>query len=147
MRKFVLSLFLVLTLLAAGAPLFAQSSHYNNGPVWRVNYVNIKTGMTDAFWNDISQNFRPIYEEYKKQGWIVDYKFYTNPVTEHPDDWNVAIAIEYKNWATLDDIGEKATVLVEKHYGGHQAMVDAGKKRAELSTTIRSSLAREVTLK
>ncbi len=147
MRKFMLCLCLVLTLLAAATPLVAQNPHYNNGPVWRVVYVHVKTGMGDQYWNDVSQNFRPIYDEYKKQGWIVDYKFYTNPVLEHPEDWDVAIAIEYKNWATLDELGEKATTLVEKHYGSHQAMVDAAKKRAEYSTTVRSSLAREVTLK
>jgi hypothetical protein len=146
MRKFVLWLFAALTLLA-GTQLFAQNPHYNNGPVWRVIYVNVKTGMGDAYWNDLSQNFRPIYDEFKKQGWVVDYKFYTNPVTEHPDDWNVAIAIEYKNWATIDEMAEKATTIAEKHYGSHQASVDAAKKRADFSTTIRNSLAREVTLK
>ena len=147
MRRFVWWLCLALMLLAVGIPLAAQNPHYNNGPVWRVIYVNVKTGMGDQYWNDLSQNFRPIYDEFKKQGWVVDYKFYTNPVTEHPDDWNVAIAIEYKDWGTIDEMAEKATTLAEKHYGSHQASIDAAKKRAEFSTTIRSSLAREVTLK
>jgi len=147
MRKHVLRLCLIVMLLAVSAPLFAQNPHYNVGPVWRVSYVHIKPGMSDQYWNDVSHNFKPLYDEYKKQGWIVDYKFYTNPVAEHPDDWDIAIAIEYKNWATLDDMAEKATSIVEKHYGSHEAMVDAGKKRAELSTLVRSSLAREVTLK
>jgi hypothetical protein len=147
MKKFGLWLFLAWTLFVVGTPLFAQNPHYNNGPVWRVTYVNVKTGMGDQYWNDLSQNFKPLYEEFKKQGWVVDYKFYTNPVTEHPDDWNVAIAIEYKNWGAIDEMAEKATVIVEKHYGSHQASVDAAKKRADYSTTVRSSLAREVTLK
>jgi len=147
MRKMVLWLCLVVTLLAVGTPVFAQNPHYNNGPVWRVVYVNVKTGMADAYWNDLSQNFKPLYDEYKKQGWVVDYKFYTNPVAEHPDDWSVAIAIEYKNYGTLDEMGEKATTITEKHYGSRQAMIDAAKKRAEYSTLVRSSLAREVTLK
>jgi len=146
MRKVVLCLLAALTLLT-GTQLFSQNPHYDNGPVWRVTYVNVKTGMGDAYWNDLSQNFKPIYDEFKKQGWVVDYKFYINPVTEHPDDWNVAIAIEYKNWATLDEMAEKATTIAEKHYGSHQASVDAAKKRAEYSTTIKSALAREVTLK
>jgi hypothetical protein len=147
MKKCGLWLCSALTLLAVSSPLVAQNPHYNNGPVWRVIYVNVKPGMGDAYWNDISQNLRPIYDDFKKQGWIVDYKFYTNPVLERPDDWNVAIAIEYKNWATIDDMAEKATTISEKHYGSHQASVDAAKKRAEYSTTIKSSLAREVTLK
>lgn len=147
MKKFVLWLRLAVVVLAVSTPLVAQNPHYNNGPVWRVIYVNVKTGMADQYWNDLSQNFKPIYEEFKKQGWIVDYKFYTNPVAEHPDDWNVAIAIEYKSWGTLDELAEKATVITEKHYGSHEASVEAAKKRAEFSTTVKSSLAREVTLK
>ena len=71
----------------------------------------------------------------------------TNPVLDHPDDWSVAIAIEYKNWATIDEMSEKANAIVEKHYGSRQAMIDAGKKRNEISPTLRSTLAREVTLK
>jgi hypothetical protein len=147
MRKCFLWMCLSSMLLAVASPLVAQNPHYNNGPVWRVIYLNVKPGMSDQFWNDISQNLRPIYDEYKKQGWLVDYKFYNNPVAEHPDDWSVAIALEYKNWATIDEMGEKATTIAEKHYGSHQASVDAAKKRAEASSLVRNSLAREVTLK
>ena len=147
MKKCVLCLSFILMLLSAASPLVAQSPHFNNGPVWRVIYLNIKPGMADPFWTDIKENLKPIYDEYKKQGWLVDYKFYTNPVAEHPDDWNVAIALEYKTWGTIDEMGEKATTIVEKHYGSHQSSVDAGKKRSEYATTVRNSLAREVTLK
>src|ERR1700731_3460089 len=147
MRKFVLSLCAALTLLAVGTPLMAQNPHYNNGPVWRVIYVNVKPGMGDKYWSDLGQNFKPIYDEFKKQGWVVDYKFYTNPVAQHPDDWSAAIAIEYKSWGTLDEMAEKAGVISEKHYGSRQAMMDAAKKRNEIAPTLSTSLAREVTLK
>jgi hypothetical protein len=148
MKVRALWLFSVMLLLLLVAPtLVAQNPNYNNGPVWRVIYVDVKPGMSDAFWTDIRQNFKPIYEEFKKQGWIVDYKFYTNPVAQHPNDWSVAIAIEYKTWGTLDDMGEKAAAITEKHYGSRQAMMDAAKKRSEIAPTLSSSLAREVTLK
>jgi len=148
MKLHSLWLFSVMLLLLVVAPtLAAQNPNYNNGPVWRVIYVDVKPGMGDAFWTDIRQNFKPIYEEFKKQGWIVDYKFYTNPVAQHPNDWSVAIAIEYKTWGTLDDMGEKAATISEKHYGSRQAMMDAAKKRNEIAPTLSSSLAREVSLK
>jgi hypothetical protein len=148
MKRRALSLFSVILLLLVVVPTsVAQNPNYNNGPVWRVIYVDVKPGMGDAFWTDIRQNFKPIYDEFKKQGWIVDYKFYTNPVLEHPGDWSVAIAIEYKNWGTLDEMGEKAAAITEKHYGSRQAMLDAGKKRNEIAPTLKSLLAREVTLK
>ncbi len=148
MKKCVLRLFMLMMLLLVVVPaVVAQNPNYNNGPVWRVIYVDVKTGMSDAFWSDIKQNFKPIYEEYKKQGWVVDYKFYTNPAMQHPNDWSVAIAIEYKSWGTLDEMAEKAGSIAEKHYGSRQAMMDAAKKRNEISPTLSSSLAREVILK
>ncbi len=148
MKSRLLWLLSVMLLFLLVVPtLVAQNPNYNNGPVWRVIYIDVKPGMGDAFWTDIKQNFRPIYEEFKKQGWVVDYKFYTNPVFQNPHDWSVAIAIEYKNWGTLDEMAEKAGAITEQHYGNRQAMMDATKKRNEVSPTLSSSLAREVTLK
>ena len=87
MNRCALWLFSVMLLLLLVVPtLVAQNPNYNNGPVWRVIYVDVKPGMGDGFWTDIRQNFKPIYDEFKKQGWIVDYKFYTNPVGQHPND-------------------------------------------------------------
>jgi hypothetical protein len=148
MKRRALWLCFVMFLLLLIVPaVVAQNPNYNNGPVWRVIYVDVKPGMGDAFWSDIKQNFRPIYDEFKKQGWVVDYKFYTNPVMEHPNDWSVAIAIEYKSWATLDEMGEKAAGITVKHYGSREAMMDAAKKRNDFAPTLSSKLAREVILK
>jgi hypothetical protein len=146
-RRVLWMCFAMLLLFIAAPALVAQNPNYNNGPVWRVIYVDVKPGMSDAFWSDIKQNFKPIYDEFKKQGWIVDYKFYTNPVSEHPNDWSVAIAIEYKSWGTLDEMGDKAAGIAAKHYGSREAMIDAAKKRNEFAPTLSTSLAREVTLK
>jgi hypothetical protein len=140
-------LLLTLTLSAVGSKAVAQNPNYTNGPVWRVTYIDVKPGMGDQFWTDIRQNFRPIYDEFKKQGWVLDYKFYTNPVLENPHDWSVAITVQYKSWGTLDEMAEKAAAIAEKHYGSRQAMSDAAKKRNEFAPAIRSALAREVTPK
>ena len=146
-RRGLWLLSVMLPLLLTVPALIAQNPNYNNGPVWRVIYIDVKPGMGDAFWTDIRQNFKPIYDEFKKQGWVTDYKFYTNPVAQHPNDWSVAIAIEYKTWGTLDEMGEKAAAISEKHYGSRQAVMDAAKKRNEIAPTLSSTLAREVTLK
>ncbi|MBV9339439.1 MAG: hypothetical protein JO159_00950 [Acidobacteria bacterium] len=148
MKTRVLWLVSLILLLPVVAPtVAAQNPNYNNGPVWRVVYFDVRPGMSDAFWTDIRQNFKPIYDDFKKQGWVVDYRFYTNPVAQNPHDWSVAIAIEYKSWGTLDEMGEKAAAIAEKHYGSREAMSDAAKKRNEIAPTLSTSLAREVTLK
>ena len=145
--KKALSLILFLAALLTAHSASAQNPNYNPGPVWRVTYYSIKPGQGDAFWKDIRENFKPIYDELKKAGWITDYRFYTNPVADHPHDWDVALATSYPNWAAIDELDAKAATVATKHYGSREAMIEAGKKRAEIRDVIASHLAREVTLK
>jgi hypothetical protein len=146
MKKVLSSVLFAAALLAAGTAT-AQSPNYNPGPVWRVSYYSIKPGQGDAFWKDIRDNFKPIYDEFKKAGLISDYKFFTNPVLDHPNDWDVAVATLYPDWAGLDELDAKGATIAAKHYGSREAMIEAGKRRAELRDFVASHLAREVTLK
>ena len=59
----------------------------------------------------------------------------------------MAIAILYANWATLDQIDAKAQSIAVQHYGSRDTMMDAARKRADISDLVASHLAREVTLK
>lgn len=146
MRK-ILSFAFFLAVLLSAVPAHGQSPYYNVGPVWRVNYIHIKPGQADAFWNDVRQNLKPIYDEWKKQGLILDYKVYTNPVADHPNDWDVAVALLYPNWAAFDQVASKAFTIAEKHYGSREAMAEAARKRNDVAEFEASRLAREVTLK
>lgn len=143
MKRIVCSILFVVALLLA-LPTVAQNPNYDVGPVWRVSYYHIKTGQGDAFWKDFREHAKPLYEEYKKAGLINDYKVWTNPTTERPDDWDVAVGLLFANWATLDQIDAKAATISTKHYGSREAMIEAGKKRNELRELVSSHLAREV---
>ncbi len=143
MRKALLTTIFVATLFAA-FPAFAQSPNFDPGPVWRVTYYHVKSGQGDAFWKDFRENTKPIFEELKKAGLISEYKVFTNPVTDHPDDWNVAISISYPNYAALDQIAAKGATIVNKHFGSREAALASGKKQDEVREVIASHLAREV---
>jgi len=145
--KKVLSFVLFSVALLTANTASAQNPNYSVGPVWRVTYYSIKPGQGDAFWKDIREHFKPIYDEFKKTGWISDYKFFTNPVTDHPNDWDVALAILYPNWAAIDELDAKGATIAAKHYGSRDAMIDAGKRRSDLREVVASHLAREVMLK
>ena len=67
MRKCLFVVLLIAPLLVASL-VSAQSPFYTPGPVWRVVYIHLKPGQGDAFWNDVTKNLKPIYEEQKKQG-------------------------------------------------------------------------------
>lgn len=143
MRKaLAVSLFAVTLLTCTQAR--AQNPSYNVGPVWRVTYVHIKPGQGDVFWTDIRTHLKPIWDEEKKQGLISDYKLFTNATTNSSNDWSVAIAIQYANWAALDQIDAKAATIVAQHYGSREASNEAARKRAESGEVVASHLAREV---
>jgi ABC-type sugar transport system substrate-binding protein len=143
MRKTLLGTVFVVAFLTA-FPAFAQSPNFDPGPVWRVTYYHIKPGQGDAFWKDFRENTKPIFEELKKAGFISDYKAFTNPVTDHPGDWDVAISISYPNYAALDQLAAKGATIVAKHYGSRDAALEAAKKLNDVREVIASHLAREV---
>ena len=143
MRKVLWATLFVVMLLSA-LPTFAQSPNYDVGPVWRVTYYHIKPGQGEAFWKDVRENMKPLYEEYKKAGMISDYKVWYNLTTDRPDDWDVAVGILFPNYAALDQVDAKAATISIKHYGSREAMLDAAKKRTEIRDVVMSKLAREV---
>ena len=107
MRKVLWATLFVMTLLMA-LPAYAQNPNYDVGPVWRVNYYHIKPGQGDAFWKDFRENTKPVYESLKKEGLLSDYKVWVNPVSDHPDDWDVAVGLMFANYASLDQFEAKA---------------------------------------
>jgi hypothetical protein len=145
MRK-VLWAILFVTVVAA-IPARAQSPNYEVGPVWRVTYYHIKPGQAEAFWKDFRDNLKPVYELVKKDGMITDFKVWLNDTTDHPGDWDVAVGLMFPNYAALDQIDAKAATISAKHYGSRDAMIEAGKKRADIREVVSSHLAREVTPK
>jgi hypothetical protein len=143
MRKVLLTTIFAVTLVGTFTAL-AQSPNFDPGPVWRVTYYHIKPGQADAFWKDFREHTKPIFEEFKKAGFISDYKTFTNPVTDHPGDWNVAISISYPNYAALDQLAAKGASIVSKHFGSREAALASAKQQNDVSEVIASHLAREV---
>jgi hypothetical protein len=131
-------------MLLSALPTFAQNPNYEVGPVWRVTYYHIKPGMGEAFWKDFRENLKPVYEAVKKEGWISDYKVWTNVTTNGSNDWDVAVGLMFPNWAALDQLDAKAATVSAKHYGSREAMIEAGKKRTEIREVVASNLAHEV---
>ena len=83
----------VFVLCAALVSMFATTSvfsqeNFTEGPVNRVVLVHIKAGHATEFWNDVRQNLKPVFEEYKKQGVIADYHFLTKSPTENEKTLN-----------------------------------------------------------
>jgi hypothetical protein len=137
---------LLIVMVVAVPALFAQE-HYTEGPVWRVQLIRVKPTKIDAYLSSLRQSTKPLIEEEKKQGLVTDYKIFLKQTKNNPEDWDICVAIQYKNWAALDGATAKAEAARDKILGGKQPAQELGEKRAEIREIISSELLQEIILK
>ena len=142
-RLSLAAVFLVLCFFNAQAQ--AQTK-LTDGPVWRISQYKVKPGMLSDVLMNWQQNWRVINEEMKRQGLIVDYRIYANTTVNGPDDWDLATAIAYKNWAAIDGLGEKANAITLKHYGSLEKRQQAIEELDRMRELVSSRLVQEITL-
>jgi len=138
--------FVVFALLLFAPTLFAQE-HYTEGPIWRVQLIRVKPNQMDAYLTSLRQSTKPLIEEEKRQGVIVDYKVFLKETKANPEDWDIAVAIEYKNHAAMDGLAAKGEAARDKILGGKQVAQQLGEKRSEIREIVSSDLMQEIFLK
>ncbi len=139
----------VACLLVASAA--AAQEHWAEGPVWEVQFYRTTPGNFDRYLEYIRQGVLPQNEEAKKQGLILDHKFYVK-TPSGPDDWDIAFATLHKNFAALDysaDQDMKGKKIAEMHYKtpDEKKQQEMIKPRLEWRTFLGTDIVREVTLK
>jgi hypothetical protein len=126
--------------------LFAQEN-YSEGPVWRVSLIRVKATHLDEYLTSLRQVSKPFIEEEKRQGLIVDYKILLKETKNNPQDWDICLAVEYKNHAALDGLDAKVEAIRDKVLGGKQQAHQLGEKREEIREIISDELLQEIYLK
>ena len=129
------------------APAVLAQEHYTEGPVWRVSLIRVKPTAIDAYLTSLRQSGKPILDEQKRQGMIMDYKVFLKETRNSPEDWDLCLAVEYKNHAALDGLAAKGEMLRDKILGGKQPAQQLADKRAEIREVISSELMQEIILK
>src|ERR1700758_5731630 len=137
----------LLMLWAVLVPVVLAQEHYTEGPVWRVQLIRVKPNKMDAYLASLRQATKPLIEEQKKQGLVTDYKIFLKQTKNNPEDWDICVAIQYKNWAALDGQTAKGEAIRDKILGGKTQAIDLGEKRAEIREIISSELLQEIVLK
>jgi hypothetical protein len=128
-------------------PLLAAQEHYTEGPVWRVSLIRVKPTAMDAYLTSLRQSSKPLLDEEKRQGIIMDYKIFLKETKHDPQDWDLCLAVEYKNHAAMDGLAAKGEALRDKILGGKQQAQQLGEKRAEIRELISSEVLEEILLK
>src|SRR5215469_9422735 len=137
----------LLIVMAVAVPALFAQEHYTEGPIWRVQLIRVKPTAMDAYLTSLRQSTKPLIEEQKKQGMIVDYKVFLKQTKASPEDWDIAVAIEYKSYAAMDGLAAKGEAVRDKILGGKAQSQQLGEKRAEIREIISSELLQEIFLK
>ena len=140
-------LFGLLGALAILVPVAWAQEHYTEGPVWRIQLIRVKPTKMDAYLTSLRQSTKPFIEEEKKQGLVTDYKVFLKQTKNSPEDWDICVAIQYKNWAALDGAAAKGEAVRDKILGGKSQAQDLNEKRGEIREIISSELLQEIMLK
>ena len=129
------------------APALLAQEHYTEGPVWRITLIRVKPTHMDDYLTTLRKTTKAVYDESKKQGTIVDYKVFLKETKNSPDDWDICIAVEYKNHAAMDDLTAKGEMVRDKILGGKAPAQQLATKREEIREIVSSQLLEEIFLK
>jgi L-rhamnose mutarotase len=137
---------LVVFMLLLTPALFAQE-HYTEGPIWRIQLIRVKPTHMDEYLTSLRHSTKPLIEEEKKDGTIMDYKIFLKETKNSPEDWDICVAIQYKNYAAMDGLAAKGEMARDKILGGKQQGQQLAEKRGEIREIISSELLQEIFLK
>jgi hypothetical protein len=144
MRAF-LRVLCVLALLGVSSQAFSQQYYAANG-VMRVTKYRIRPGKTAEFYKWLSNAPRILAAE-KQAGLVQDFHFIHSTEFIGPDKYDVAVVVQYKDMAALDELTTKAGPVIEKAWGSPEARAAANKLADESMEVVSSELVRNIELK
>lgn len=130
----------------ASSGLRAQDRPYTDGPVWSITMVRTTAGMADDYLRSLVTTYKRITEEAKKQGLLLSYKVISTDATG-PDDWDILLMEEYKNWAAFDGLSDKMYAIAKKVVGDEAATRELMTKRLDVRRIVGSKNGQELILK
>jgi hypothetical protein len=149
MKRFAL-LTATLLLCALAAQAQTQDRAVTNGPVWSITEFRFKPNKRADYMNFVREHRVPVLMEWKRQGLIVDYKFYFNPTTMGPQEPELVEAVLYRNFGEMLDgdeaRGKKFQDITLKHYGSEENRRKVFEELASLREVLRRYILREMTI-
>ncbi len=132
--------------LSAMTALADDEKSYTEGTVTDVTSVRTKPGQFDAYMKWLSTTYKGFMEEQKKAGIIVSYKVYgASPRT--PNDPDLYLVTEYKNYAALDNLDERTEAIMKKVWASRDQSNKAAADRESLRAILGDELIQEFKLK
>jgi len=143
--KFV-ALCTMLAFAIAAPSALAQDKPYKEGSIWSVTFVKVKPGMFDTYIRDLSANRRPLMDQAKKEGLILQEKMLAGNSAGR-EDFDLILMVEYKNWAAFDGLTDKFRTLAQKVVGSEDKQQQMMIKRTDVREIVGTKNMQEIFLK
>jgi hypothetical protein len=147
MKKLLFLFSLTLFILMTQLTVTAQSSKpYTEGPVWNVQFIKTKPGMTLLYLRNLSDGWIKIMNEAKMEGLILDYKVFSG-IPGSKDDWDLMLMYEIKNHAVEDGLTDKMESIRNKMFGSEDVQQKSAVARNDLRELLGGKITQELIFK
>lgn len=143
-RRGALGALLLATTLATTA--YADGRDYKDGPVINVASIRTVDGHFDDYMHWLATTWKQQEEAAKKAGLINSYEvLVVEP--RGPQDPDIYLVVEYKNWAALDGLGGKLDAISTQIEGSVDKANQSEASRAKIRTLVGSQTMQRAELK
>jgi len=127
----------VLTLGSLSTVAYADVRDFTDGPVQNVAFIRTVDGHFDDYMHWLATTYKKQQEAAKAAGLITRYEVLVAQ-PHNPQDANIILVTEYKNWAALDHLGSKLDQVSAKVEGSVDAANKSEADRAKIRTVLGS---------
>jgi hypothetical protein len=125
---------------------YADGRDWNDGPVVTVSSIRTVDGHFDDYMHWLATTYKKQQEAAKKAGVITDYRVFVIEA-RGPNDPDILLVTEFKNWAALDRLGGKLDAVSTEVEGSLEKANQSEVDRAKIRTVLGSRTQQEALLK
>ena len=127
----------LLGLSSLSSVAFADGKDWSDGPVINVSSIRTVDGHFDEYMHWLATTYKKQQEAAKKAGLITNYQVILIEA-RGPNDPDVLLVTEFKNWAALDNLGGKFDKVSAEVEGSVEAANKSEADRAKIRTVLGS---------
>jgi hypothetical protein len=133
-------------LAALSTTVYADGRDWDDGPVINVAAIRTVDGHFDDYMHWLRTVYKKTQEAAKKAGLITNYRVIVVEA-RGPNDPDIYLVTEFKNWAALDHLGSRADQISAQVEGSVDAAAKSEADRAKIRTVLGSRTEQEALLK
>jgi hypothetical protein len=136
----------LLSLTTLSTVALADGRDWNDGPVINVASIRTVDGHFDDYMHWLATTYKKEQEAAKAAGLITAYRVIVIE-PRGPNDPDILLVTEYKNWAALDHLGSKFDQVLAKIEGSVEKANQSEVDRSKIRTVLGSRTQQEALLK